>query len=98
MTAVAPVDSYAAAFDTLTREAPVPAAVQALRRAGLDRFTALGFPTTKNEDWHYTSVSSIADEEFTLLTARTDDAQAGQLDRYYFRDEHWPTAVFVNGR
>ena len=65
---------------------------------GLDRFTALGFPTTKNEDWHYTSVSPIADEEFTLLTARTDDAQAAQLDRYYFRDENWPTAVFVNGR
>jgi Fe-S cluster assembly protein SufD len=98
VTAVAPVDSYAAAFDALTREAPVPDAVQALRRAGLDRFTALGFPTTKNEDWHYTSVSPIADEEFTLLTARTDDAQATQLDPYYFRDENWPTAVFVNGR
>ena len=98
MTAVAPVDSYAAAFDTLTREAPVPTAVQALRRAGLDRFTALGFPTTKNEDWHYTSVSAIADEEFTLLTARTDDARASQLDPYYFRGENWPTAVFVNGR
>lgn len=98
MTAVAAVDLYAAAFDTVTREAPVPDAVQALRRAGLDRFTALGFPTTKNEDWHYTSVSAIADEEFTLLTARTDDAQPAQLDPYCFRDQKWPTAVFVNGR
>ncbi len=98
MTAVAPVDSYAAAFDTLTHDAPVPDAVQALRRAGLERFTTLGFPTTKHEDWHYTSVSAIADEEFTLLTARTDDTQAAQLDPYYFRSENWPTAVFVNGR
>src|SRR5438552_650342 len=89
---------FAAAFDSLTREAPVPEPVQALRQAGFDRFTTLGFPTTKNEDWHYTSVSPIADEEFTLLTAPTDDAQAKQLDPFYFRGEHWPTAVFVNGR
>jgi Fe-S cluster assembly protein SufD len=91
-------DNYAAAFDTVTRDAPVPDRVQALRRAGFERFAALGFPTTKNEDWHYTSVSPIAEEEFTVLTARTDDALAAQLDPFYFRAEGWPTAVFVNGR
>jgi len=90
--------TFAAAFDEITRDAPVPAPIQALRQAGFDRFTSLGLPTTKNEDWHYTSVSPIAEEEFTLLTARTDDAQAKQLDPYYFRDQHWPTVVFVNGR
>jgi Fe-S cluster assembly protein SufD len=91
-------DNYAAAFDTVTRDAPVPDRVQALRRAGFERFAALGFPTTRNEDWHYTSLSPIAEEEFTLLTARTDDAQAAQLDPYYLRAERWPTVVFVNGR
>src|ERR1051326_7141304 len=90
--------TFAAGFDEITREAPVPDQIQSLRQAGYDRFTSLGFPTTKNEDWHYTSVSPIAEEEFTLLTARTDDAQASQLDPFYFRDERWPTAVFVNGR
>jgi Fe-S cluster assembly protein SufD len=90
--------TFAAAFDEITREAPVPDQIQSLRQAGYDRFTSLGFPTTKNEDWHYTSVSPIAEEEFTLLTARTDDAQASQLDPYYFRDQQWPTVVFVNGR
>jgi Fe-S cluster assembly protein SufD len=97
-TIVTGVDNYAAAFDTVSRDAPVPERVQALRRAGFERFASLGFPTTKNEDWHYTSVASIADEEFTLLTARTDDAQAEQLDPFYLRGERWPTAVFVNGR
>jgi Fe-S cluster assembly protein SufD len=97
-TIVSGADNYAAAFDTVTRDAPVPERVQALRRAGFERFASLGFPTTKNEDWHYTSVSPIADEEFTLLTARTDDAQAAQLDPFYLRGERWPTAVFVNGR
>jgi len=98
VTVAAPANSYAAAFDTLTREAPVPAGVQAKRIAGLHRFNALGFPTTKNEDWHYTSVSPIANAGFSLPPERTDEVRAGQLDPYYFRAENWPTAVFVNGR
>ena len=35
-----------------------------LKRAAFDRFTALGFPTTRNEDWHYTSVTPIAEKAF----------------------------------
>src|SRR3954468_5918823 len=89
---------FASAFDALTREARVPDPVQALRQSGFDRFAELGFPTTKNEDWHYTSVSPIAEEEFTLLTARTDDVQPAQLDPFSFAAEEWPTLVFVNGR
>jgi Fe-S cluster assembly protein SufD len=89
---------YASAFDALTREARVPDVIQALRQAGFDRFAELGFPTTKNEDWHYTSVNEIADQEFTLLTARTDDVQEAQLAPFAFVEQHWPTVVVVNGR
>jgi len=97
MPTVQGAEAYASAFDQLTREARVPDVVQALRQAGFDRFSELGFPTTKNEDWHYTSVTPIADEEFTLLTARTDDVQDGQLAPFTFGTD-WPTIVFVNGR
>ena len=97
MPLVGGAEAYAAAFDGLTREAPVPAAVQALRQEGFDRFTTLGFPTTRNEDWHYTSVGVIAEQEFALLSARTDDVQASQLAPYRFADERWPTIVVVNG-
>jgi Fe-S cluster assembly protein SufD len=76
----------------------VPDQIQALRQAGFDRFAELGFPTTKNEDWHYTSVNEIAEQEFTLLTARTDDVQEGQLRPFVFGDQDWPTVVVVNGR
>jgi Fe-S cluster assembly protein SufD len=91
-------EAYAASFDALTREAKVPDAIQALRQTGFDRFAELGFPTTKNEDWHYTGVSEIAEQEFTLLTARTDDVQESQLAPYIFGKEQWPTVVVVNGR
>jgi Fe-S cluster assembly protein SufD len=89
---------FASAFDALTREARVPDPVQALRQAGFDRFADLGCPTTKNEDWHYTSVNEIAEQEFTLLTARTDDVQESQLAPFAFGKEQWPTVVVVNGR
>ena len=91
-------EAYAASFDALTREAKVPDSIQALRQAGFDRFSELGFPTTKNEDWHYTSVNEIAEQEFTLLTARTDDVQESQLAPFLFGKENWPTVVVVNGR
>src|SRR4051812_19372112 len=89
---------FASAFDAVTREARVPDPIQALRQAGFDRFAELGFPTTKNEDWHYTSVNEIAEQEFTLLTAQTDDVQESQLAPFIFGKEHWPTVVVVNGR
>jgi Fe-S cluster assembly protein SufD len=98
MPTVQGAEVFAAAFDTLTREARVPDPIQALRQAGFDRFAELGFPTTKNEDWHYTSVNEIADQEFTLLTARTDDVQESQLAPFIFGKEQWPTVVIVNGR
>ncbi|MCA9291461.1 MAG: Fe-S cluster assembly protein SufD [Phycisphaerales bacterium] len=47
-----------------------------LRREGLDRFEALGFPTARNEAWTYTNVKSIAKTEFTpasLAPATIDD-------------------------
>jgi Fe-S cluster assembly protein SufD len=98
MAMVQGAESYAAAFDALTREAKVPEPIQALRQAGFDRFAEVGFPTTKDEDWHYTSVNEIAEQEFTLLTARTDDVQEAQLAPFIFGKENWPTVVVVNGR
>jgi Fe-S cluster assembly protein SufD len=100
MTSVPATSLYADAFDAVTREARVPDPIQALRQAGFDRFAELGFPTTKNEDWHYTSVNEIADQEFTLLTARTDDVQEAQLAPFTFGEAgaQWPTIVVVNGR
>ena len=56
------VESYVAAFDELTSNGSAPAWVQSMRRAAFERFAALGFPTTKNEDWHFTSVGPIADQ------------------------------------
>jgi Fe-S cluster assembly protein SufD len=45
-----------------------PEWLQSLRKQGIARFEVLGFPTTKNEDWHFTSVAPIAERSFRLST------------------------------
>jgi Fe-S cluster assembly protein SufD len=91
-------ETFAAAFDAFSRLAPVPAPIQAVRQQAFDRFAALGFPTTKNEDWHYTSVAPIAESEFTPLAEPSGDVRAEQLAHFRFGSTDWPTVVCVNGR
>jgi len=91
-------DAYAAAFDAIAADSAAPAAVRDMRRAAFDRFIALGFPTPKNEDWHYTSVAPIADQEFALLSSRTGDVGRDDLAPFTFGAGDWHTIVFVNGR
>jgi Fe-S cluster assembly protein SufD len=92
------VDSYIDAFESLGSVAPVTAVAQSVRRAAFDRFLALGFPTTRNEDWHYTSASPIADHDFALITARSGDVNKEALAPFTFGAADWHTFVFVNGR
>ncbi|HWJ15081.1 MAG TPA: Fe-S cluster assembly protein SufD [Gemmatimonadaceae bacterium] len=92
------VESYVAAFEELTSAVAVPDGVQSMRRAAFERFATLGLPTTKNEDWHFTSVAPIAEHEFTLLTAKSGDVKRADLERFMFGAAGWYTMVFVNGR
>ena len=48
------------------RTANDPLWLRELRDAGFARFSSVGFPTTRDEDWRFTSVASIARTRFTL--------------------------------
>ncbi|MEK7402381.1 MAG: Fe-S cluster assembly protein SufD [Gemmatimonadota bacterium] len=68
------------------------------RRAGIERFAALGFPTTKDEDWHFTSPAPIAEAEFTFDSNGASRTAAADVEPFRFGDAGWVTMVFVNGR
>ena len=75
-----------------------PAPLTTLRAAGAEAFARLGFPTTRSEDWKYTSVSAIANTPFVAALERavgTLDAES--LAPYTFGGT-WPLVVFLNGR
>jgi len=46
-----------------------PAWLRALREGAIARFGALGFPTTRQEEWRFTSVAPIAETPFRLADA-----------------------------
>ena len=65
------IESYLERFEAFSRNggADAPQWARSLRMSGIARFGELGFPTTRNEDWHFTSVAPIADREFAPLTS-----------------------------
>jgi len=72
------IDVYREDFE---RQSAGPGWLQTLRTQGMARFQALGFPTTKNEDWHFTSVAPIAERTFRVATRESATPAAGVTDR-----------------
>ena len=103
--AVSPVRPADARSDWLerfdaTRAARIvdPSWLEALRRRAIAHFADVGLPTTRDEDWKYTSVAAIARESFDLAggplpASMPDLGLSGVL-----LDPDWTQLVFVNGR
>ncbi len=69
-----------------------------LRRAALDRFAALGFPTTRQEEWRFTSVAPIARVPFRPQAAyQPNGLTPEQFERFTFEPWECSHLVFVNG-
>jgi Fe-S cluster assembly protein SufD len=67
MTAVA--EQIGAWLTEFTRQKPAAPWLQELRDAAFQRFAELGFPTTHDEEWRFTSVARIARATFEPQTA-----------------------------
>ena len=63
------------------QQTPASAWLQRLREQGMAHFEALGYPTTKNEDWHFTSVAPIAERTFRLATLESAANSKSGIDR-----------------
>ena len=96
-TSVTPFDDAFRAFEDADG-AEAPRRVRSLRAAAFETFRRLGFPTTKNEDWHFTSVAPIAEHDYVHVTTRSGDVQRAALAPFTFGGTDWHTLVFVNGR
>jgi Fe-S cluster assembly protein SufD len=68
-----------------------------LRREAFARFAALGFPTTKDEAWKYTSVGPIAKTSFRPATEAPVSLSPREREGLRARPEP-QQLVFVNGR
>ncbi len=69
-----------------------------VRREAMDRFAALGFPTTKDEDWRFTNVAPIGQTAFLPAADARRAVEARALEPFAFAGLAAPRLVFVNGR
>ncbi|HET7220027.1 MAG TPA: Fe-S cluster assembly protein SufD [Vicinamibacterales bacterium] len=69
--------------------------LQDLRDHAASRFVELGFPTTRDEEWRFTSVAPIVSSEFRPAPAARLDADA--LNTFLYADAPYRVVV-VNGR
>ncbi|MFH1573144.1 MAG: Fe-S cluster assembly protein SufD [Acidobacteriota bacterium] len=75
-----------------------PEWLRVLRRSAMQRFTDLGFPTTRDEEWRYTNVSPIARAPLRLGGAERNGLSARSLGAYLYSEVPSCNLVFVNGR
>jgi len=75
-----------------------PAWLAALRKAGIERFAAVGFPGPKDEEWRFTPVGPIARTEFAPARPPAEPVSRADLEAFLFGHPEWATLVFVNGR
>src|SRR5262245_2695484 len=58
-----------------THDAAARPALRRLRNAAIARFAELGFPTDRDEDWKFTSLSALRKSPFQLPPADSGEAQ-----------------------
>ena len=90
------VKDFAAFESRICSDAPVW--LRDIRKAAIDRFSALGFPGAKDEGWRFTRVRPLLGHDFRL-TPRYDRTalSSRQIDELCMEDTGCRRIAFVNG-
>ena len=91
-----PIEAYRREFEEAARLTSEPSWLRALRREAMGTFERLDFPTMKDEDWHFTNVSPIAEKIF--IAPRKGSAISDDAIARFSYGQSWHTIIFVNGR
>jgi Fe-S cluster assembly protein SufD len=75
-----------------------PAWLTAVRERAMANFQSSGFPTMRNEDWHFTNPAPIAESTFQPMRAPGGVPAVEDIAPWLFGETAWPRLVFVNGR
>jgi Fe-S cluster assembly protein SufD len=88
---------YIDAFEKRQISAGGPAWLNDLRRAGMESFSELGFPTVKQEAWKYTNVQPVVALPFGLANGDARKINASEVLSNAFVEDGAPRLVFVDG-
>jgi Fe-S cluster assembly protein SufD len=92
-------ETYASGFDAFRREhAFGPELLRAAREAAFARFLERGFPTTRDEEWRFTSVAPIVEMPFARPSHAPSLPSRHALEPFLFGAAMGIELVVVNGR
>ena len=74
-----------------------PAWLSKLRRAAIESFAELGFPTTHDEEWLYTNVSTLASTPFVPARVKLTEELRQKIERLPLADLGCSRLTFFNG-
>lgn len=89
------VPTYSQMRETL--DAPAVPWLDELRRAGIEHFEKVGFPSSKEEAWRFTNTAPIARTKFSLGLGTVTPAAQEVARQYSFGNKAAIELVFVNG-
>jgi len=89
-------DAHLKAFEQLAKADASPSWLAPMRRAGINRFAELGYPTVHLEDWRFTNLAPLAKLPFAPVRAGTRPERAA-LERFPFSRLPGTRLVFVDG-
>lgn len=87
-------ESYVADFESFALKSAKDDGLALLRAGAIERFSKLGFPTTRDEEWRFTNVAPIAKASFARAQVNgTNDEAAG----HFLLGLTSNKLVFING-
>lgn len=73
--------------------------IHTVRKAAIARFAELGFPTTRDEEWKYTDISSFTGVQFDpVVKDKQDHPAIDDVQRFLFKNEGYSRLTFINGQ
>jgi len=92
-------DPYLSSFAQLQKEleGKQPPWLQQIRQAAISRFSDLGFPTSRQEEWKYTKVDPIRRTLFRPAAYEPNGLTTERLTGLTFCNLQCPRLVFLNG-
>jgi Fe-S cluster assembly protein SufD len=92
------LDPYVAEWERAKGIAPrLPASLVHISQTAFEHFLAQGFPTTRDEEWRFTSVAAIADGAFALVTEPNGGALDFDIAPFRLAGEPAAELVVVDG-
>jgi Fe-S cluster assembly protein SufD len=90
-------EHYLSAFKRIHSGTQAPQWLGQLRESAIEKFNAMGFPTTRTEEWKYTSVDPILGIPFERANGQAKTVSAEEIFSASFTDFACNRLVFVNG-